>query len=175
MAQQINLYNPIFLQKKKHFSAVTMLQALGLLLGGILLFYAYVLNDSRTLGRVAAEAQRQVQTQGQQVAQLMREFSPEGQSKLLEEEVVLETTDLFYRPVWAFEFTWNGKGKQAIVEIDSVTGQTRAGKALVSQIRGALNRDLLFDVGADTVGMIVPGGSIAVKLAKAAIDSNKKK
>jgi hypothetical protein len=97
MAQQINLYNPIFLQKKKHFSAVTMLQALGLLLGGILLFYAYVLNDSRTLGRVAAEAQRQVQTQGQQVAQLMREFSPEGQSKLLEEEVARATTRLKQR------------------------------------------------------------------------------
>ena len=49
------------------------------------------------------------------------------------------------------------------------------GKALVGQIRGALNRDLLFDVGADTVSMFVPGGGIAVKLAKAAIDSNKKK
>jgi hypothetical protein len=110
------------------------------------------------------------------VRALMGELiKPIQSDKLLEEEVVLETTDLFYRPVWAFEFTWNGKGKQAIVEIDSVTGQTRAGKALVGQIRGALNRDLLFDVGADTVGLIVPGGSIAVKLAKAAIDSNKKK
>ena len=110
------------------------------------------------------------------VRALMGELiKPIQSDKLLEEEVVLETTDLFYRPIWAFEFTWNGKAKNAIVEIDSVTGQTRAGKALVSQIRGALNRDLLFDVGADTVGMIVPGGSIAVKLAKAAIDSNKKK
>jgi hypothetical protein len=36
------------------------------------------------------------------------------------------------------------------------------------------NRDVLFDVGADTVGLFVPGGSIAVKIAKAAIDSNKK-
>lgn len=110
------------------------------------------------------------------VRALMGELiKPVQADKLLEEEVVLEATDLFYRPVWAFEFTWNGKGKNAIVEIDAVTGQTRAGKALVGQIRGALNRDLLFDVGADTVGLFVPGGSIAVKLAKAAIDSNKKK
>jgi hypothetical protein len=110
------------------------------------------------------------------VRALMGELiKPVQADKVLEEEVVLETTDLFYRPVWAFEFTWNGKGKNAIVEIDSVTGQTRAGKALVGQIRGALNRDLLFDVGADTVGLFVPGGSIAVKLAKAAMDSNKKK
>lgn len=110
------------------------------------------------------------------VRKLMGELiKPVQADKLLAEEVVLEATDLFYRPVWAFEFTWNGKGKQAIVEIDSVTGQTRSGKALVGQIKGALNRDLLFDVGADTVGLFVPGGSIAVKLAKAAIDSNKKK
>lgn len=110
------------------------------------------------------------------VRALMGELmKPVQADKVLEEEVVLEATDLFYRPVWAFEFTWNGKGKNAIVEIDSVTGQTRAGKALVGQIRGALNRDLLFDVGADTIGLFVPGGSIAVKLAKAAIDSNKKK
>jgi hypothetical protein len=110
------------------------------------------------------------------VRSLMGELiKPIQSDRMLEEEVVLETTDLFYRPVWAFEFTWNGKAKNAIVEIDSVTGQTRAGKALVGQIKGALNRDLLFDVGADTVGLFVPGGSIAVKLAKAAIDSNKKK
>jgi hypothetical protein len=110
------------------------------------------------------------------VRALMGELmKPVQADSVLEEEVVLEATDLFYRPVWAFEFAWAGKGKQAIVEIDAVTGQTRAGKALASQIKGALNRDLLFDVGADTVGLLVPGGSIAVKLAKAAIDSNKKK
>ena len=109
------------------------------------------------------------------VRALMGEImKPVQADEVLEELVVLEATDLFYRPIWAFEFTWAGKGKQAIVEIDAVTGQTRTGKALVGQIKGMLNRDLLFDVGADTIGLFVPGGSIAVKLAKAAIDKNKK-
>jgi hypothetical protein len=97
MAQQINLYNPIFLQKKKHFSAVTMLQTLGLLLSGILLFYGYALYESRTLARAAAETQRQVQVQGEQLAQLTREFSPEGQSKLLDEELARATARLKQR------------------------------------------------------------------------------
>jgi hypothetical protein len=44
----------------------------------------------------------------------------------------------------------------------------------MAQVKGLLNRDLLFDIGADTVGLFVPGGSIAVKLAKAAIDSKGK-
>jgi hypothetical protein len=105
------------------------------------------------------------------VRALMSEImKPVQADQVLEESVTLEATELFYRPIWAFEFAWTGKGKQAIVEIDSVTGQVRTGKALVGQIKGMLNRDLLFDVGADTVGIFVPGGSVAVKLAKAAID-----
>lgn len=105
------------------------------------------------------------------VRQLMTEImKPVQADQMLEESVALEATDLLYRPIWAFEFAWQGKGKQGIVEIDSVTGQSRQGKALVTSIKGMLSRDLLFDVGADTVGLFVPGGSIAVKLAKAAID-----
>jgi hypothetical protein len=105
------------------------------------------------------------------VRQLMTEImKPVQADSMLEESITLEATDLFYRPVWAFEFTWAGKGKQGIVEIDSVTGQTRQGKQLASSIKGMVSRDLLFDVGADTIGLFVPGGSIAVKLAKAAID-----
>jgi len=101
-------------------------------------------------------------------------MKPVQADQVIEESVTLEATDLFYRPIWAFEFSWAAKGKSAIVEIDSVTGQIRAGTALMGQIKGMVNRDLLFDIGADTVGLIVPGGSIAVKLAKAAMDSNKK-
>ena len=105
------------------------------------------------------------------VRQLMSEImKPVQADTVLEESITLEATDLFYRPIWAFEFTWAGKGKQGIVEIDSITGQTRQGKQLVSSIKGMLSRDLLFDVGADTIGLFVPGGSIAVKLAKAAMD-----
>lgn len=106
------------------------------------------------------------------VRQLMAEImKPVQADQMLEESITLEATDLLYRPIWAFEFAWQGKDKQGIVEIDSVTGQTRQGKALMTSIKGMLSRDLLFDVGADTVGLFVPGGSIAVKLAKAAIDN----
>lgn len=105
------------------------------------------------------------------VRQLMSEImKPVQADTVLEESITLDATDLFYRPIWAFEFTWAGKGKQGIVEIDSITGQTRQGKQLVSSIKGMVTRDLLFDVGADTIGLFVPGGSIAVKLAKAAMD-----
>ena len=87
MAQQINLFNPIFLQKKKHFSAVTMLQALGLLLAGVMAFYGYALLEARGLARVAADSSRQLAAQGVQLAAMTREFSPQGRSRMLEDEV----------------------------------------------------------------------------------------
>jgi len=87
MAQQINLFNPIFLQQKKHFSAVTMLQTLGLLLAGIVAFYGYAVYKTRGLGEVAAETRKNLQAQTEQVGRLTREFSPGGNSKQLEDEV----------------------------------------------------------------------------------------
>ena len=97
-------------------------------------------------------------------------MKPVQADRILSESVALDATDLFYRPVWAFEYTWQGRGKSGVIEVDTATAQVRQGKPLLGQIRGIFTRDVLFDVGADTVGLIVPGGSIAVKLAKAAID-----
>lgn len=98
-------------------------------------------------------------------------MKPMQADKILEETLVLETTDLYYRPVWAFEFSW--RDKHGVIEIDTISGQTHTGKEMLGQIKGILTRDVLFDVGADTIGLFVPGGSIAVKLAKAAIDHNR--
>lgn len=97
MAQQINLFNPIFLQQKKHFSAVTMLQALGLLFAGILVFYGYVSFETRTLTRVADDSRKQLQAQSEQIAKYTREFSPEGRSKALAEELARVTAQLKQR------------------------------------------------------------------------------
>lgn len=88
-----------------------------------------------------------------------------------EERVDVEAIDLNFRPIYAFEYEWAAKNKRAIVEFDALTGETRSGgKKLSDQIKGLVSRDLLFDVTADAVGMLVPGGGIAVKLVKAVVD-----
>jgi hypothetical protein len=97
MAQQINLFNPIFLQQKKHFSAVTMLQALGLLLAGMLAFYAYATFETGKLTRVADASRKQLQAQGEQLANYMRDYSPQGRSKALEQELARATAQLRQR------------------------------------------------------------------------------
>jgi hypothetical protein len=97
MAQQINLFNPIFLKQKKYFSAVTMLQALALLLAGIVAFYGYTLHETQALARVAEDTGRQFKAQGEQVVRLTQELSPQGRSKMLADEVVRTTARLKQR------------------------------------------------------------------------------
>ncbi|MEA2622029.1 MAG: hypothetical protein QOH61_939 [Chloroflexota bacterium] len=87
-----------------------------------------------------------------------------------EEALALERTDLYYRPVYAFEFLWTPRGKSGVVEIDAVTGQVRQASTLMPALKGMVTRDALFDLGADAAGMLIPGGSIAVKVARAALD-----
>ena len=90
---------------------------------------------------------------------------------ILEERVDVEAVDLNFRPVYAFEYELVGKGKRSVIEFNALTGEFNAGgRKLQDQIKGMLTRDLLFDVTADAVGILVPGGSIAVKLVKAVVD-----
>jgi hypothetical protein len=106
------------------------------------------------------------------VRQVMGEVVQAVQAQtILEERVDVTAIDLYFRPVYAFEYEWAAKNKKVVVEYDAITGDARAGgKWLGQQIRGMLTRDLVFDVTADAVGLIVPGGSIAVKLVKAIAD-----
>ena len=91
-----------------------------------------------------------------------------------EERVDIETIDLNFRPIYAFEYQWAAKNKQVVIEFDPLTGEMRTGgKTWSDQIKGLVTRDLIFDITADTFGMIVPGGSIAVKLVKAVVDRKK--
>ena len=93
---------------------------------------------------------------------------------VFEEGVTVETIDLYYRPIYAFEFRWKPKDKTAVAEFDGVTGEMRNAKSLRPALSLNITRDALFDIGADTIGMIVPGANIAVKLAKVALDQKKK-
>lgn len=91
-----------------------------------------------------------------------------------EERVDVEAIELNFRPVYALEYEWASKGKRVVIEFDALLGEMHSGgKQWSDQIKGIITRDLFFDVTADAVGMLVPGGSIAVKLVKAVVDRKK--
>ena len=94
--------------------------------------------------------------------------------KILEEHVEVTTVDLYYRPVFAFQYRWKSKGKDGILEIDGVTGNISSGNRIFREYLGkVLDTDFLFDIGADAAGMFIPGGSIAVKAARKYIVTKK--
>ena len=96
--------------------------------------------------------------------------------KIKEETINVPLVDLYYRPVYAFQYRWKSKGKEAIVEVDSLTGAVKNGNRIFREYLGkVMDQNFLFDVGADIAGLLLPGGSIAVKVVKKFIDISKSK
>lgn len=91
--------------------------------------------------------------------------------RIVEERVEVQHVDLYYRPVYAFQYRWLPKEKEAIMECDALTGELRSGGQTFQQYLGkVIDAEFLFDVGVDAVDLLVPGGGIAIKVAKKGLD-----
>ena len=94
--------------------------------------------------------------------------------RILEDRVEVERVDLYYRPVYAFQYRWLSKEKEAVLEFDGVTGEMNAGGKTFQQYVGKyVDAEFLFDVGVETVNLLVPGGGLALKLAKKGLEVRK--
>jgi cell division protein FtsL len=87
MSQQINLFNPIFMKQRKYFSLLTMLQALGLVIAGSLIFYGYAIYQVGQLKLQAEENAKRYTAEQVRLAGFMAEFSPQHSMQLLQNEV----------------------------------------------------------------------------------------
>ena len=76
MSQQINLFNPIFLQQKKIFSSRTMAQALAVLVLGVAAMAAYGDMRVKSLQRQADAGATQLQQRQARLAAVTAEFPP---------------------------------------------------------------------------------------------------
>ena len=83
--------------------------------------------------------------------------------KILEETVQLEAVDLYYRPVHAFRY--RRAGKEAVVEVDTLTGHvSTAGSTFEQHLGKILEPRFLLDIGAEAANIFIPGATVA-KLA----------
>jgi len=87
VSQQINLFNPQFLEKEKYFSAVAMSQALGLIVLGLAAFYAFALWQERNLARQTGESTRAYEQQKQRFTKVAAELSPEKREAQLDQDL----------------------------------------------------------------------------------------
>lgn len=91
--------------------------------------------------------------------------------RILEDRVEVERADLYYRPVYAFRYRWISKDREGVIEYDALTGKVEAGGKTFQQYMGRfLDPEFLFDLGVDTADLVLPGGGMAVKLARRGID-----
>lgn len=87
MSQQINLFNPVFLKQKKYFSAMTMAQALGLILLGSVALAGYAGFRSFELKKEVAASAAQMAQAKAQLEQAKASFAPRQKSRTLGAEI----------------------------------------------------------------------------------------
>lgn len=84
-----------------------------------------------------------------------------------EEKADFNIVELYFRPVYAFEYMWEKTGKTVVAEFDGLTGEiSSGGVTLRQQVNNIMSRDLLFDISAEVANILIPGGGIAVRVVK---------
>ncbi len=99
-------------------------------------------------------------------------IKPMDADEVLDETVRIESLDLYFRPIYAFEYTWLPKNKQNVLEFDGITGEFYAGKVLREKMAEIFTEETLFEIGGEVAGAIIPGAGIPVKILQ---ESRKKK
>ena len=80
--------------------------------------------------------------------------------RILEETVELEAVDLCYRPVYAFRY--RRAGKEAVVEVDGLTGEANpTGTTFEQHLGKILEPKFLLDISAEAVNLFIPGATVA--------------
>jgi hypothetical protein len=101
-------------------------------------------------------------------AMLGEDFRPVDADCVQDETIEIECIDLCLRPLYAYKYAWAAKSKIAEITIDGVSGEIRADSSSpLSPIGKLLQPETLFDLGAETLNLVVPGGAIALKVARA--------
>jgi hypothetical protein len=107
-------------------------------------------------------------------ALLGEDFRPAEADVVKEERVTVECIDLYLRPTYNFKCVWAAKNKSADVAIDAISGelQTRPSAAM-AVVAKLLKPENLYDLGAETLNLVVPGGAIPLKVVKALAEKRK--
>lgn len=78
--------------------------------------------------------------------------------------ITIEKVHLYYRPVYAFEFAWTTEDKVGVIEVDGLTGEViENGQWFKDKLQAITTREMLFEMGSELAGALVPGAGTAVK------------
>jgi Tfp pilus assembly protein PilN len=87
VTQQVNLYQPIFRRQEKKFSARAMVQAIGLVAGGIVLMVLYTYWQIGSLRSELARAEAQQAAAAKRLDEVTRQFAGQVRPRSIDEQL----------------------------------------------------------------------------------------
>ncbi|MBU0535879.1 MAG: hypothetical protein KKE20_02865 [Nanoarchaeota archaeon] len=93
-------------------------------------------------------------------------IKPVQADKILHEIVEIKKVVLYFRPIWAFEFTNKSSGKSGVLEIDALTGEMNKGKVYKTELGELIPEGALFDIGAELASYVIPGAGLGAEISK---------
>lgn len=88
--------------------------------------------------------------------------------KINEGTLNIKKLDLYFRPVYVFEYRWEKKNRTATTALDGITGKEISNDVKFHEkVKEIITSDLFFDVSAEAANLLIPGSTIAFRLIKA--------
>ena len=155
MSQQINLFNPVFMNQRKYFSLVAMLQGLALIVLGSGLFYGYAKYQIKTLSEQSDDSSKHYAIEQARVQRYTEEFSPDKSNQLLQSELKSVEAKLSVQNELVETFK-NGK-------VGNATGHSGYLRAFANQaVNGLWLRNI--EIFGDTQDMTITGSVLSPEL-----------
>jgi hypothetical protein len=98
---------------------------------------------------------------------------PYKADEILEERIAIDELNLYFYPLYTFEYAWTNKDKKVLVEFDGVTGEVRKGQKISDKLLKSFSYDDMFDFAKEIAGF-VPGGGLAMMTGRKAYQIVKK-
>jgi hypothetical protein len=93
--------------------------------------------------------------------------------EIISQNLEIEKLNLCFRPVYVFAYSWKERNQSVAFSIDGITGKICEETSVPNNDGSRISEANLFDIGADAIGLVVPGGDIAARIAMALLGKKK--
>ncbi len=125
-------------------------------------------------GTPIADIETRASTLVRQVLQSL--VKPIKADKILNENITIHDLNLYFYPIYTFEYYWKTKDKKATVSYDGVTGDVDFKASKISdKLSKNFTSDEIFEFSKEIAGSLIPGGGLAMMVGRKIVDISKNK
>lgn len=129
-----------------------------------------LVSDGTPISRLETRANTLVR---QVLGSLVKPFKAD---EIIFEEISISELNLYFYPVYTFEYYWKTREKRATVNYDGVTTEINWKGSKVSDVlKNSFTSEDLFEFSKEIAQNIIPGGGLAVMMGKKVLEMSKKK